>query len=623
MRGKATKRLLSGNEAIALGAWEAGIRYAAAYPGTPSTEILPALAQYAGVLAEWATNEKVALDSAIGASFAGARALAAMKHVGVNVASDSLMSLSYTGVGAGLVLVSADDPGAFSSQNEQDNRHYARFGKFPCLEPADSQEAKDYVHLAFELSERFDTPVMLRSTTRLSHSKSAVEVSVPTEAREPSPLPPFERKPHKYVMIPAHARMRHPEIEARLQALTEYAETGPLNCIEWGNKRIGIISNGVAYQYAREVFAGFSFLKLGMTYPLPKRTILKFTAEVDTLVIVEELDPFIEEQVRALDLKGSGTIVGKEFFPLTGELTLARVREGALKAGLPIPEQSQASRPSARDGSHEEPPTPKSETLNVALPVRPPALCPGCPHRSVYFNLRKLNMLVAGDIGCYAIGVLPPFEEMDMLISMGASIGMAHGARQAGCPDKIVATIGDSTFFHTGLPELASTVYNRGQVCTMILDNGTTAMTGGQDNPATGVTLQGETTQRIDIESVARAMGVEDVWTVDALDVKEVEQAIREATAINDRPTVIVVNGACVFTPQFRRRPAVVIDPQICNGCGFCFRVGCPAILKSDETDEKTERPKAQIDPLLCTGCTVCLQVCPRKAIHQTQEEET
>jgi len=601
------RRLLSGNEAIALGAWEAGVRYAAAYPGTPSTEILPALAQYAGVRAEWAANEKVALDAAVGASFAGVRALAAMKHVGVNVASDSLMSLSYTGVGAGLVLVSADDPGAFSSQNEQDNRHYARFGKFPCLEPADSQEAKDFTRFAFELSERFDTPVMLRSTTRLSHSKSIVEVKMPDTPREPAPLPPFERKPHKYVMIPAHARLRHPEVEDRLWALAEYAESArlnvrgeatPLNRVEWGDKRIGVISCGVAYQYAREVFAGFSFLKLGMTYPLPAGMIRDFAAEVERLVIVEELDPFIEEQVRALGVKA----IGKEFFPITGELSLARVREGATEAGLPI--QHPAS-------SVQHP------ASSITIPPRPPALCPGCPHRSVYFNLRKLNLLVAGDIGCYAIGVLPPFEEMDMLISMGASIGMAHGARQAGCPDKIVATIGDSTFFHAGLPELANALYNRGAVCTMILDNGTTAMTGGQDNPATGVTLQGETTQVIDIASVVRAMGVEDLWVVDALDVKGVETAIREATAIEDRPTVIVVNGACVFTPQFQRRPVVMVDLEICNGCGFCFRVGCPAILKSEELGEKTKRPKAEIDPLLCTGCTVCLQVCPRQAIHE------
>ncbi|HET91323.1 MAG TPA: indolepyruvate ferredoxin oxidoreductase subunit alpha [Chloroflexi bacterium] len=596
------RQLLSGNEAIALGAWEAGVRYASAYPGTPSTEILPALAQYAGVRAEWASNEKVALDAAVGASFAGARALAVMKHVGVNVAADSLMTLSYTGVGAGLVLVSADDPGAFSSQNEQDNRHYARFGKFPCLEPSDSQEAKEFTRLAFELSELFDTPVMLRSTTRISHSKSGVEVSMPDAPREFESLPPFERHPRKYVMIPAHARLRHPEVEARLKGLAVYAETCALNRVDWGDRRVGVICNGVAYQYAREVLAGFSFLKLGMTYPLPAGLIRDFAAEVETLVVIEELDPFIEEYVRSLGLDVIGKI-GDEFFPWTGELSLARVREGALQAGLPVASLDSAA---------------QSADAALAIPPRPPALCPGCPHRSVYFNLRKLKMLVAGDIGCYAIGVLPPFEEMDMLISMGASIGMAHGAKQAGCPDKVVATIGDSTFFHAGLSELASTIYNRGVTCTMILDNGTTAMTGGQDNPATGVTLQGETTQVIDIEATVRAMGVEHLWVVDALDVRGVEAAIKEATAIEDRPTVIVVNGACVFTPQFRRRPVVTVDRETCNGCGFCFRVGCPAILKSDELGAKTKRPKAQIDPLLCTGCTVCLQVCPRKAMYQT-----
>jgi indolepyruvate ferredoxin oxidoreductase alpha subunit len=597
------KRLLSGNEAIALGAWEAGVRYAAAYPGTPSTEILPALAQYAGVRAEWASNEKVALDSVIGASFAGGRALAAMKHVGVNVASDSLMSLSYTGVGAGLVLVSADDPGAFSSQNEQDNRQFARFGKFPCLEPSDSQEAKDFTAFAFDLSEKFDTPVMLRSTTRLSHSKSPVEVTMPEGPREWEALPPFERKPKKYVMIPAHARLRHPEVEARMEALAEYAEACPLNRVEWGDKRIGIITAGMAYQYAREVFVGFSFLKLGMVYPLPEEMIRDFASVVDTLVVVEELDPFIEEQVRAEGLD----VIGKEVFPQTGELTLARVREGATKAGLPVAEGVPSEEPAGE---------------GLTIPARPPALCPGCPHRSVFFNLRKLKLLVAGDIGCYAIGVLPPFEEMDMVISMGASIGMAHGVKQAGCPEDIVATIGDSTFFHTGLPELANTIYNGGAACTMILDNRTTAMTGGQDHPGTGVTLQGESTQKIDIESVVRAMGVEDMWVVDAMDVEGVEQAVREAVAIDDRPTVVLVNGQCVFVPGFRRRPVVAVDAGVCNGCGFCFRVGCPAILKSDEVDERTDRPKAEIDPLLCTGCTVCLQVCPRGAIYETEAEE-
>ncbi len=602
--GSSTKRrLLSGNEAIALGAWEAGVRYAAAYPGTPSTEILPALAQYAGVKAEWASNEKVALDSVIGASFAGGRSLAAMKHVGVNVASDSLMSLSYTGVGAGLVLVSADDPGAFSSQNEQDNRHFARFGKFPCLEPSDSQEAKEFTTFAFDLSERFDTPVMVRSTTRLSHSKSPVEVSMPEESRGWQALPPFERKPNKYVMIPAHARLRHPEIEARMEAVARYAETCPLNRVDWGDKRIGVIADGMAYQYAREVFAGFSFLKLGMVYPLPEEMIRDFASTVDTLVVVEELDPFIEGQVREMGLE----VVGKEVFPQTGELTLARVRKGAVEAGLPIEE----SLPTRGRTGHD-----------LTIPARPPALCPGCPHRSVYFNLRKLRLLVSGDIGCYAIGVLPPFEEMDMLISMGASIGMAHGAKQAGCPDDVVATIGDSTFFHTGLPELANTIYNGGVACTMILDNRTTAMTGGQEHPGTGVTLQGETTQQIDIESLVRAMGVEDLWVVDAMDVRGVEEAIREAVDTDDRPTVVLVKGQCVFAPGFRRRPVVAVDNGVCNGCGLCFRVGCPAILKSDEIDEKTSRPKAEIDPLLCTGCTVCLQVCPRGAIYQTEGGE-
>jgi indolepyruvate ferredoxin oxidoreductase alpha subunit len=597
------KRLLSGNEAIALGAWEAGVRYAAAYPGTPSTEILPALAQYAGVKAEWASNEKVALDAVIGASFAGGRALAAMKHVGVNVASDSLMSLSYTGVGAGLVLVSADDPGAFSSQNEQDNRQYARFGKFPCLEPSDSQEAKDFTAFAFDLSERFDTPVMLRSTTRLSHSKSPVEVAMPDQPRVREPLPPFKRKPRKYVMIPAHARLRHPEVEARMEALAEYAETCPLNQVEWGDRRIGVISDGVAYQYAREVFRGFSFLKLGMVHPLPQQMIRDFAAEVETLVVVEELDPFIEERVRAMGLD----VIGKAFLPRTGELTLARVRAGAIEAGLLAGE------------SEETESVGNTAEAGLTLPSRPPALCPGCPHRSVFFNLRKLKLLVAGDIGCYAIGVLPPFEEMDMVISMGASIGMAHGAKQAGCPDDIVATIGDSTFFHTGLPELANLIYNGGNACTMILDNRTTAMTGGQEHPGTGVTLQGEVRQGVDIEAVVRAMGVKDVWVVDAMDVRGVEEAIREAIALENRPSVIIVNGLCVFTPQFRRRPVAAVDHDVCNGCGYCFRVGCPAILKSEELDERTKRPKAEIDPLLCTGCTVCLQVCPRSAIFETK----
>ena len=595
------KRLLSGNEAIALGAWEAGVQFAAAYPGTPSTEVLESLAQYAGVKAEWAANEKVALDSAAGAAFGGARALAAMKHVGVNVAADSLMSLSYTGVRGGLVLVSADDPGAFSSQNEQDNRNYARFGKFPCLDPADSEEARQFTRLAFEISEMFQCPVMVRSTTRLSHSKSPVEVEMPEGPRERQPLPPFERHPDKYVIIPAIARRRHPEIEQRLLEIAEWAESTPINRIEWGDRSVGIITCGMAYQYVREVFKGFSILKLGMTHPLPKRMIHDFAAQVEKLVVVEELDPVIEEQVRAWGIE---VAAGKAYFPLYGELTLARVREGALKADLPV-----APMPDRVE--------PLSE---VVVPPRPPALCPGCPHRAFFYNLRRhrRRVVIAGDIGCYSMGVLPPFEAMDMLISMGASIGMAHGFKQAGGQEKVVATIGDSTFFHAGLSPLANAVYNKSNIVVAVLDNRITAMTGGQQHPGTGITLQGEEGRAIDVAEVARAMGVEHVWEVDAWDVKAVDRALKEAMAVEEGPSVVVVKGACVFTPYFQRRPTVAVDLDTCTACGNCFRVGCPAILKSDQTHPKTGKPKATIDPLLCTGCTVCLQVCPVDAIYET-----
>ncbi len=595
------KRLLSGNEAIALGAWEGGVRFASAYPGTPSTEILENLAGYQGVRAEWASNEKVALDAAIGASFAGARSLAAMKHVGLNVAADSFMSASYTGVRAGLVVVSADDPGMFSSQNEQDNRQYARFAKVPCLEPADSEEARRFTALAFELSEEFDTPVLVRSTTRLSHSKSPVEVAPPTARPEPGPLPPFERHPDKYVIIPAHARKRHPVVEERLRRLAEYAETSPLNRVIWGDRRLGIVATGIAYQVAREVFAGYSFLKLGMSYPLPRRLIADFAAQVDRLIVVEELDPFFEEQIRAMGIP----VTGKEVFPLTGEFTVALVRERAEQAGLIEP------RP------REESPALPSRT--VELPPRPPALCPGCPHRAAFYALSKRKVVVAGDIGCYSIGVLPPFNAMDTIISMGASVGVAHGMTQAGLQEKVVAVIGDSTFFHAGLPALANIVHNKGVAATVVLDNRTTGMTGGQSHPGTPETLQGEAAPSIEIEAVVRAMGVEDVKTVDALDAKAVDRAIKEAVATQDHPSVVIVRGACVFLPEFRRKPQVTVDLETCNGCALCFRVGCPAILKSEERDAKTGRSKAEIDPLLCTGCDVCLQVCPRDAIYRPE----
>jgi indolepyruvate ferredoxin oxidoreductase alpha subunit len=592
------KRLLSGNEGIALGAWEAGVRYASAYPGTPSTEVLQSLAGYSDVVAEWASNEKVALDAAAGASFAGARALAVMKHVGVNVAADTLMTLSYTGVGAGLVLVSADDPGAFSSQNEQDNRHYARFAKIPCLEPSDSQEARDFMGAAFELSETFDTPVMLRTTTRIAHSKSAVEVAPPRPRQPFPPLPPFERQPNKLVMIPAHAHQRHPQVEARLRRLVEYAETTGLNRTEWRDRSLGIVSGSIAYQYAREVFPNASILKLGLSYPLPEKLVRDFAAQVRQLMVVEELDPFWEESLRVMGLNP----IGKAIFPSVGELSITSVQQGGVAAGLPP-----ASDLTGADVS----------PVELTIPPRLPALCPGCPHRATFYAIQKQKLLVAGDIGCYSIGVLPPFQAMDALISMGASLGMAHGMTRAGLPDKLVAVIGDSTLFHAGLAALANTVYNQGTAATIILDNHTTAMTGGQDNPGSGHTLQGKEAPRIDIEAVVRAMGIRDLWHVNAFEAQAVDRAIKEAVAVPDRPSVVIVEGACTLTPEFTRKPVVKIDPEACNGCGLCFRVGCPAILKSEETDAKMDRPLPIIDALLCTGCDVCLQVCPRHAIYE------
>ena len=593
------KRMLSGNEAIALGAFEGGVRYAAAYPGTPSTEVLENLATYKGVVAEWAANEKVALDNVIGAAFSGARALAAMKHVGVNVASDSLMSLSYTGVRGGLILVSADDPGTFSSQNEQDNRIYAKFAKIPCLEPSDSQEAKDFTVFGFQLSEQFDTPVLLRSTTRLSHGKSAVEVDVPKERGEQPPLPKFERNPQKYVTIPAHAKLRHPIVEDRMLKLKEYAETMPLNRVEWGDKKIGVITGGIAYQYAREVFEGDSFLKLGMSYPIPERMIRDFASQVETLVVVEELDPVWEEQIRAMGLH----CYGKDVFPMTGEYTLTVVRDCAVKAGLPVKQVE------------------KLEPVEISfkVPPRPPALCPGCSHRAPFYSLSRHKVIVAGDIGCYSIGTLSPFNAMDTIISMGASIGVAHGANQAGLQERMVAVIGDSTFFHAGVSALATAIYNNSPTLTVILDNGTTGMTGQQGNPASGQTLQGTPGRRVPIEPVVRAMGVEDVWTVNSLDEPAVDKAIKEALTIKDKPSVVIVEGTCVMLDQFQRRSVVSVDLEACNGCTLCFRVGCPAILKSPELDAKTNRPKAAIDPLLCVGCDVCLQVCPRDAIYRPE----
>lgn len=586
-------KMLSGNEAIARGAWEAGVVVASAYPGTPSTEILENLARYPNVYAEWAPNEKVAVDVAAGAAYAGKRGFAAMKHVGLNVAADSYWYASMTGVEAGLVIVSADDPAMHSSQNEQDNRTFAKFARVPCLEPSDSQDAKDMTIAAFGLSERFDTPVLLRVTTRICHSKSAVDlgerVDIPAESK------PFPRNPAKYVMVPGNAIKRHPVIEQRMIDVAAYAETSPFNRVEKGSRSLGIITCGVAYQYAKEVFPEASILRLGMTWPLPEKLIREFAASVDRLIVIEELDPFIEEAVRLLGIP----VEGKSIIPLCGELDPRVVRESAVKAGL-LPE-----------GDH----LPLAEVETGPLPARPPVLCPGCPHRSTFYILNKLKVPVNGDIGCYTLGLIPPLSAIHTCGCMGASIGVAHGAVKAGSPERHVAVLGDSTFFHTGIPALVNTVYNNSPVITIIMDNRVTGMTGHQGNPANGQTLQGKRTREIAIEPLVRAIGIEHVCTLPAYHVDEIEKTLKEYLKL-DEPSVLIVVEPCVLLPEVRKTwQSLEVVSEKCNGCALCFRIGCPALLKSDELDDKLQRPKAIIDESLCTGCEVCAQICPRDAI--------
>lgn len=594
------RKLLSGNEAVARGAWEAGVRVASGYPGTPSTEILENYARYPGVYAEWAPNEKVALDVAIGAAYAGRRGLAVMKHVGLNVAADAFMYASMTGTEAGLVIVSADDPAMHSSQNEQDNRTYAKFGRVPCLEPGDSQEARDMVPDAFALSERFDTPVLLRLTTRICHSKSVVELG----ERLPQPEEPgrFQRNPAKYVMVPGNAVRRHPVIEARIREIARFAEGFPYNRIEVGSKELGILTNGVAYQYAREVFPNASILRLGMTWPLPEGLIRDFAQSVERLIVIEELDPFIEEAVRLMGIQ----VEGKAIFPLCGEFDPRLVREAAVQAGL-LPGSASISLPDPETGP---------------LPARPPVLCPGCPHRPTFYLLNKLKVPVNGDIGCYTLGLLPPLSAIHTCGCMGAGIGQAHGALQAGSPEKHVAVIGDSTFFHSGLPPLVNAIHNRSALLTIIMDNRVTGMTGHQDNPGTGRTLLGRETPPVEIEPLVRALGIAHVRTVPGYQVKELERALKEYLAL-DEPSVLIVVEPCALLPEARKRwtPLEVHSGQ-CNGCALCFRLGCPAILRSEENDAKSGRPKAVIDASLCTGCEVCAQICPREAISFRVREE-
>jgi indolepyruvate ferredoxin oxidoreductase alpha subunit len=602
-------KMFSGNEAVARGAWEAGVAVASAYPGTPSTEILEHLARYPNVYAEWAPNEKVAVDVAIGAAYAGRRGLAVMKHVGLNVAADSFMYAALTGAEAGLVIVSADDPAMHSSQNEQDNRTFAKFARVPCLEPSDSQEARDMTVAAFDLSERFDTPVLLRLTTRICHSSTPVELSEDIEAiiaGQPHVTgKKFPRNPAKYVMVPGNAVKRHFVIEQRIKDLAEAAETFPFNRIEPGCRALGILTNGVAYQYAKEVFPEASILRLGMTWPLPEKMVRQFAASVDRLIVIEELDPFIEEAVRLMGIP----VEGKSIFPITGEFDPRTVRESAVRAGL-LPASSHVPLPEVEVGP---------------LPVRPPVLCPGCPHRGPFYVLGKLKVPVNGDIGCYGLGLDSPTGNVILSIGcMGAGVGVAHGAAKAGSPERHVAVIGDSTFFHTGIPALINTAYNHSPVVTVIMDNRITGMTGHQGNPGTGQTLMGSAAPRspysgevteIEIEPLARACGIRHVKTVEAYDVDKIKTTLKEFLKL-DEPSVLITREPCALLPEARKRwlPLEVIAEK-CNGCALCFRVACPAILKSAELDEHYQRPKAVIDAKMCTGCEVCAQVCPRDAI--------
>ena len=607
---KRAMEILSGNEAIARGAWEAGVKLAAAYPGTPSTEILEVLAKYEDVYSEWSPNEKVAMEVGIGASMAGGRALVCMKHVGLNVAADPFFSSAYIGLEAGIVVVSADDPGMHSSQDEQDNRNYAKFARVPLIEPSDSGEAKDFMVAAFELSERFDTPVLFRTTTRTSHSKSLVELG---ERVETAPVVKLNRNYTKYVMMPANATARHIVVEQRALALAEYAEACSFNRIEMGDPKIGIICSGSAYGYTREALPGASYLKLGMTYPLPKKMIADFRARVEKLYIIEELDPFIEEAIRLMGFKIDG---GKELNSLLGEISPKSVAESLAKAGVP--------------GINPELLIDIREAVE-GLPSRPPTLCPGCSHRGVFTVLKKLRVFVSGDIGCYTLGALEPFNSVHASTCMGASISMAHGmakvqepapAPAAGArPDyrnKVVGIIGDSTFYHSGITSLMDVAYNNGNTLNIIVDNSTTAMTGGQENPGTGKTLLGEPSQSVNLEALVRAIGIKRVQTIDdPYNLELVEKVLREELAAEEA-SVVIAKFPCVL--QFKiKRPIYQVDAELCIGCKRCLQAGCMALnLVVDANGDK----KVEIDPTQCNGCGVCAQLCKEDAIVRPAADE-
>ena len=577
------KQLMLGNKAVARGLYEAGVLFASSYPGTPSTEITEELAKYDDVYSEWAPNEKVAMEAAFGASLAGKRSFCAMKHVGLNVAADPLYTMSYTGVNAGMVIAVADDAGMHSSQNEQDSRHHAIAAKVPMLEPSDSAEALAYAKLAYEISEEFDTPVLLKMCTRVAHSQSVVETGERTV-----PVKKYEKNIAKYVMMPGNAKRRHPFVEERTAKLIEYAETSGINRIEMGKTDIGIITSSTSYQYVKEAFGdSVSVLKIGMANPLPEKMIRDFAAAVDTLIVVEELDPIMENHVRALGIPCSG----KDLLPVCGEYSQNLVAEAL--GGTPK----------------------KGRTLSEDLPLRPPVMCPGCPHRGLFYTLKKLNATVLGDIGCYTLGAVPPLSTIETTLCMGASVSSIHGFNKAlgeEAEGRTVCVIGDSTFMHSGMTGLANIAYNGSNSTVIILDNSITGMTGHQQNPTPGYNIKGDPAGKIDLEALCRSMGFNRVSVVDPYDLARCEEVIKEEMAAKE-PSVIISRRPCALLKYVKRKPSLRVNTDKCVGCKSCMKIGCPAIT--------IKGGKARVDETLCVGCGVCTQMCKVSAFESTEKE--
>ncbi|MBQ7096712.1 MAG: indolepyruvate ferredoxin oxidoreductase subunit alpha [Clostridia bacterium] len=577
------KKLLLGNAAVARGAYEAGVNVVASYPGTPSTEITEEIVKFEEIYAEWSPNEKVAGEVAIGASIAGGRAMSCMKHVGLNVMADPVFTVSYTGVNGGLVFCVADDPGMHSSQNEQDSRHYAKASKIMMLEPADSNECKEFTRMAFDLSEKFDTPAFIRLSTRVSHSQSLVELG----ERADVPVKAYEKNPAKYVMMPGNAIKRHVDVEKRIADLIEFAETTELNTVEENGSKIGIITAGIAYAYAKEALGDSAdFLKLGMVYPLPEKKIMEFAKKHDKVFVIEELDPVIESHCKALGVE----VCGKECFTLLGEYTPTMIKKAVL--GEEAPEVLSA---------------------DEAIPVRPPVMCAGCPHRGTFYVLKKLGLVVSGDIGCYTLGATPPLQSVDTTICMGASVSAAHGmakAQGAEFNKKLVSVIGDSTFMHSGITGLVDIVYNKGNNTVIILDNSITGMTGHQENPTTGRTIRGEATKQVDLIALCKAVGIDRVTVCDPFDIKKFEEVVKEEVNA-DEPSVIIAQRPCALLKTVKYSGTCKITDK-CKNCKMCMKLGCPAITLKDG--------KVVIDATQCNGCGLCINVCPFGAIEKEEK---